>query len=855
MLLLLILLTAGIYLCEGDKAPNRLVAEYGVNFRHVGKIHQNLQRITVVTAIDIPEVKNIKPDPPEIKCAFLETGDEWRRSTYKTHKKTAEAMCATLEPYIGYIQEKRLNHLSQINRLFNEEVKLLLPELTPGYDSRIPARSKRWIGSLIQTGLSGLITLAVESLGSFLRGKQQKKLSSAVENLRKHEKVTNKLIKDMKDDFLMYGRYNTETVEGIVNTIIDLENRYSKLEETFLGQQTEDMAQPSQMPVLAVQLALYAQQMNEEHGLVLKELEEAGHKFLQAITHLQKGYLPEFLFPPSRLREIMKTTEKQVLDTFPDYEIAIYNLGDFYDMKLVTFAVDNEKQQLIVSFPVFIRQKHLQSMQLFEIEAVHVPAVDDNDKADSYTKIIINKPFMATNNEEYITLHTRELLMCRRIRYQYFCEELFMIKDRTHPECAPRIYHGAQRKEVHSICQYDFYQDLAPPPTVLDGGHEILMANIALHGEKRCEGSASLGQVYLKQPYTVVDRNLLCHCQLEMEKTKVLRDLNACDATTLPKPVKHHVNTAMWMTGMEIIPQFMTKVDPDILNQTQKFPISLYPVKHRGSSEAVNLKQYLESWKQIEGRATLVPDQHDEEEELVRPITTLNILSIVGFGISILGIVGIALVIYKYNQLIPLIAAMTADQVPLTESLEIDVPGTTTPTTPTPEAESEAFTWFNIVVPCMATSVTLVGLAVFFYKKLRKVNCIKGRRHEDACTIHLLVFRGKRYTDIKLTTAMAFPSNLTLQGNFNTRNLKLTKNWIWDELILITNKVRLSDTNIDIPIPSRITIPIWKKFSVRYILADQTAEPELTAEFDKTWWTLQDDTVDTISQDIYTAPE
>ena len=65
-------------------------------------------------------------------------------------------------------------------------------------------------------------------------------------------------------------------------------------------------------------------------------------------------------------------------------------------MKLVTFGID-EGRNLIIQFPVFVQpftQKHL---ILYQIETVPVLIIDQNEQAQSYMQLKIEKPYIALN--------------------------------------------------------------------------------------------------------------------------------------------------------------------------------------------------------------------------------------------------------------------------------------------------------------------------------------------------------------------------------------------------------------------------------------------------------------------------
>ena len=60
-----------------------------------------------------------------------------------------------------------------------------------------------------------------------------------------------------------------------------------------------------------------------------------------------------------------------------------------------------------------------------------MPIVDANNKIQSYIQLKIEKPYIALNDETYISIHSQELNTCKRIGYEYFCEELFVERAST----------------------------------------------------------------------------------------------------------------------------------------------------------------------------------------------------------------------------------------------------------------------------------------------------------------------------------------------------------------------------------------------------------------------------------------
>ena len=82
---------------------------------------------------------------------------------------------------------------------------------------------------------------------------------------------------------------------------------------------------------------------------------------------MAKGYLPNVLVTPSKVKEIHTEVRKALWITNYDYDIVIDRLQLYYDMQLVTFGVDKDKN-LIIQFPIFIQHYTQQPLILYQHE-------------------------------------------------------------------------------------------------------------------------------------------------------------------------------------------------------------------------------------------------------------------------------------------------------------------------------------------------------------------------------------------------------------------------------------------------------------------------------------------------------
>ena len=122
-----------------------------------------------------------------------------------------------------------------------------------------------------------------------------------------------------------------------------------------------------------------------------------------------------------------------------DYDLVIKRPYLYYDMKFVTFGIDNQRN-LIVQFPVFVHPYNQQHLTLYQLETVPVPIMDENEKAQSYTYLQVRKPYIALNSETYISLRIQELETCKRIGYEFNCEVLFVVKHKSQYSCESMIF-------------------------------------------------------------------------------------------------------------------------------------------------------------------------------------------------------------------------------------------------------------------------------------------------------------------------------------------------------------------------------------------------------------------------------
>ena len=83
--------------------------------------------------------------------------------------------------------------------------------------------------------VSSFIGLAYEGISSFLHHKQNKALHQAVRAIDSKTAIHHNKLIQLENSMLMYGIYNAETLEKLINTVHNIHNTTSSHERLFAG--------------------------------------------------------------------------------------------------------------------------------------------------------------------------------------------------------------------------------------------------------------------------------------------------------------------------------------------------------------------------------------------------------------------------------------------------------------------------------------------------------------------------------------------------------------------------------------------------------------------------------------------
>ena len=246
-------------------------------------------------------------------------------------------------------------------------------------------------------------------------------------------------------------------------------------------------------------LQMYMEVSGDEDVKQLLVLEHSSKDVIRDITVFSQGRLPQEFFLDSRLQSIISEVETMVHKEHPNYALAAEHVSHY---------VDQQTPSQIVTFPVFIQDYRRPPLSLFHIETVPVPIPDENEKADSYLQIEVAKSYIAVGMEYYVDLRMTEMSMCKSIRFTYYCEELFVVRHNSATGCDNAIFYDLGPNMVAGSCTFKYMFDTMVPPTILDAGNNLLLANF--HGPRSAKCDTEDGGLAKPAPdhtYAVVLEN------------------------------------------------------------------------------------------------------------------------------------------------------------------------------------------------------------------------------------------------------------------------------------------------------------------------------------------------------------
>ena len=838
---------------------NRLRFGYGVNFKFNGLLHNNLDRIWVISRLAIPDYqlyKSVPLPPSNFSCSLdLENNIKLDSRERISHM---ERICLSSWPMYTHIVNKSRYLRSKIMHLLGNDLQHILPppvSETQGMDGHtstsLGPRARRFISSMAAfvPALGKLATIAVEALGDYLSNRRARAVKTALTHMDRESRRNVLKMSQLENEFLVYGDYDVNATLASLDVLTSLHNRASVLESWVSG------ADPNIMDTYLTRLdggSLYAHHIQlflralEENYVVryeslIRELEA----LLRGISTLSRGFLPVELFSPTHLSETSSMALSLLHRHNPDYVLALPHLSDMYNLPLVTFGVE-ESGRLLVCYPVFVKEFRRDPMELFQVETIMVPIEDIDSSKNSYSRVQITKPYLAVNADYYIELTTSELVSCKRLQSGHFCEELFLVKHKSRHSCSSALFFNLDPDVIKRNCDFEFYSHVNPPPSILDGGQHIVLANM-LHPKRLiCTQDEHLATPLPTHPYTMVSRDILCNCHLQVDLSYVLKTVSGCSQAQIPKFL-YTANSAFMITfqnllnltvpiSTPILKDFVLPINISTfyedstfrneINCSKQAPETLSELYH-----LVHLKRQL-----LANKTKLFSDDKGERNEGNHWLrkgsflytTIFHIYVLIGSSISILLILPHILHAIKQHKMKTMLTGLTlykavntAEAIPLLHG----------------DKEHAKVICHDPMISGVITTVTIVGALLCMIKVCRKLSLRKGHKFYNICEIYMVFGNSTRYVPIKIGTSVGSPFDFYYNSFITPDKLTIEKKCLWDLIHVKWDGVHIEHDDQMVALRQHILIKPPLNWKLRSLLKTQ-CKVRYMAKQGTTWYNM-----------------
>ena len=261
--------------------------------------------------------------------------------------------------------------------------------------------------------------------------------------------------------------------------------------------------------------------------------------------------------------------------------------------------------------------------------------------------------------------------MCKRIGYEYYCEELFLVKSKSKYNCASTLYFQLDKQTIKDNCIFDYYyyNKTDVKPSILDGGHEIVLANWSSFKRIVCSTHNNIPIETPSHPYVLLNKTVLCNCIIEAKNNFLWESIAACDPEGDDADLEMYfvANTAFLNYFEELINTLEAPLEPD------DFDKELLAVPE-------TLRELVEKYKKKKLNFDKQHETLDKEDDIVIETSIFNRLAFKIFIfvmaiISLIIVLMVIMLIFKGEKMWALVTnlAMIEGLKSLTEETKIGV--------------------------------------------------------------------------------------------------------------------------------------------------------------------------------------
>ena len=199
-----------------------------VTIKYVGTLSHLFDRFYVVTKFEIPKVKDLEFTTIPYDAGYKHFDAIKTKGRYPLGLiNEIKEYCIKIAPHIAYYKKQIEYYNCTAYEILTNELALILPTFS---------KQERQKERYYYISLTGFISLAYEGISSFLHYKRQKALHKVVKAMENKVDLQCNDIFHLEDSVVMYGIYNSDNLEALIDTVHRLHNQSTWNEKLFAGQ-------------------------------------------------------------------------------------------------------------------------------------------------------------------------------------------------------------------------------------------------------------------------------------------------------------------------------------------------------------------------------------------------------------------------------------------------------------------------------------------------------------------------------------------------------------------------------------------------------------------------------------------
>ena len=364
---------------------------------------------------------------------------------------------------------------------------------------------------------------------------------------------------------------------------------------------------------------------------------------------------------------------------------------------------------------------------------------------------------------------------CKKIGYEFYCEELFIVKHKSSHSCESAIYFNLTTDIIKNSCNFDFYFNKTDiTPTVLDGGDEIILVNWPNDKHIIYNVNNDIPVKIPSHPYVLVNRSILCNYRIEADNHYLLESIAACD-TKITNLVMYFTINIAFTNYLDLLPNHTnpSQLIKDRTTYEQLLPVNLsISAFDRSLQHApTNLKNFMHDYannKEIfylkQRHVSTVESLNNSNKKF---FSNNYIVDIFMFTSSIISLISTTLVIYlfcRHKHIRTLVASLILHKIK-----EVEASSSSKET----NSECKTLAYIGIIL-------TVLSLIIVTFLHYRKSRLCKGHKFSNAVKTMLFISDIQNYVPIKLCKTTSSIHLFKIKGTLKTGNIKLNKNYLLD---------------------------------------------------------------------------